>query len=310
MRRSQFIALSVAAFSALAAVLLAKQLIIDTINDQAGRFSKIMQRQSMELAMVVTANQELPIGTEITRDMLHEVRWPAEAVPAGSFRTIDEVFSIGQRRVVLASIRADEPLLASKITPAGERASLSAMLKPGMKAVAVRVNDVIGVAGFVLPGDRVDILMTRDTSKTGGDKNDVDIFNDVILQDIRVLAVDQSTNEAGINPAPAQTVTVEVGLIDAQKLALASAVGNLSLALRELKGAGAPVDAERITVADLSVEKTQPTEKALEGGIVTPDPNQVASARDPVADGAAIDEQVSVTVIRATKEQEYRVPPR
>lgn len=310
MRRSQFVALAIAAISALAAVLLAKELIIGTINDQAGRFSKIMQQQNVEVAMVVTAAKELPVGTELTRDMLHEVRWPTETVPAGAFRSVEEMFAIAKRRVVLTSFRAGEPVLPTKITPAGERASLSANLRPGMKAVTVRVNDVIGVAGFVLPGDRVDILMTRDKSKSGGETNDSDIFNDVILQDVRVLAVDQSTDESGATPLPAQTVTVEVAMVDAQKLALAATIGNLSLALRELKAESAPAEVERITVADLVVDKQILSNKSLEGGIVTPAPNLIPLDQEPVGGEVEDDGHVTITVIRATKEQEYRVPPR
>ena len=95
-----------------------------------------------------------------------------------------------------------------------------------MKAVTIRVNDVEGVAGFVLPGDRVDVVLTRQ-----GDKNSA--VNDVVIQDARVLAIDQVADERAEKPSVVKAVTLEVDVTDGQKLALASAVGTLSLLLRK-----------------------------------------------------------------------------
>lgn len=314
LRRAQFISFAVAAICAMAAVLLAKEWVIGVINDQASRFVQMAQPQKMDTVTVVSATRDLPVGTELTKEMLHEVKWPAEAVPAGFFPSIEEFFASEPRRVVLSAMRPNEAVVAAKVTPAGQRASLSAMLRPGMKAATVRVNDVIGVAGFILPGDRVDILMTRDTSKSGGTVSDEQIFSDVILQDVRVLAVDQLTNEGDGKAVPAQSVTVEVSIENAQKLALAATVGNLSLALRELKAQSAPAEVGRITVADLAVEKTAVDAQSLLEGTVTPLPNLIPSQSRSVAEEAVnadpAHDRVTVTVIRATKEQEYRVPPR
>ena len=94
-------------------------------------------------------------------------------------------------------------MLSSKITGPGQRATLSAMLSDGMKAVTIRVNDVEGVAGFVLPGERVDVVLTRT-----GEKNNA--VNDVVLQNVRVLAVDQLADQRADKPAVVQAVTLEV----------------------------------------------------------------------------------------------------
>src|SRR3979409_1692603 len=110
--------------------------------------------------------------------------WPAAAVPQGAFRSIPDVLTAG-KRVVLTAIEANEPILASKITGPGQRATLSAAIADGMKAVTIRVNYVEGVAGFVLPGDRVDVSLTRQNDKSAA-------TTDVVLQNIKVLAIDQT----------------------------------------------------------------------------------------------------------------------
>ena len=97
------------------------------------------------------------------------------------------------KRIVLASIERNEPILRTKITGPGQKATLSAVIQDGMRAVTVRVNDVEGVAGFVLPGDHVDVLLTRQAERTTG-------TNDVVIQNTRVLAVDQLADDAADRP--------------------------------------------------------------------------------------------------------------
>jgi pilus assembly protein CpaB len=117
------------------------------------------------------------------------------------------------------------------------------MLQDGMKAVTIRVNDVEGVAGFVLPGDRVDVVLTRQQEKSQA-------ASDVVLQNVRVLAVDQVADERAEKPSVVKAVTLEVEVIAAQKLALAATVGTLSLALRKA-GEAVPTNTRRITLSDL-----------------------------------------------------------
>jgi pilus assembly protein CpaB len=120
----------------------------------------------------------------------------------------------------------NEPILSVKITGPGQRATLSALLHEGMKAVTIRVNDVEGVAGFVLPGDRVDIGLTRLDGKGGATM-------DVVLQNAQVLAIDQVADERVAAPSVAKSVTLEVDTVGAQKLSLAASLGTLSLQLRK-----------------------------------------------------------------------------
>ena len=107
---------------------------------------------------------------------------------------------------MLASIERNEPILRTKITGPGQKATLSAVIQDGMRAVTVRVNDVEGVAGFVLPGDHVDVLLTRQSERTTG-------MNDVVIQNTRVLAVDQLADDAADRPTVARAVTLEVDTV-------------------------------------------------------------------------------------------------
>ena len=163
-------------------------------------------------------------------------------MPAGAFAKISDLMTNG-RRVVLTAIEANEPILSSKITGPGQRATLSAMIADGMRAVTIRVNDVEGVAGFVLPGDRVDVALTRQ-----GDKNAS--TTDVVLQNIKVLAIDQIADERTDKPSIARAVTLEVDIGRAQKLALAASVGTLSLMLRKA-GEAKAAETRRVTLSDL-----------------------------------------------------------
>src|ERR671931_615037 len=137
------------------------------------------QKKPLSTRTIVVASRPLRFGQELTTATMREAEWPEGAIPPGSFSKITDLTREG-KRVVLAPIDANEPVLGSKITGPGQRATLSAVLGEGMKAVTIRVNDVEGVAGFVLPGDRVDVVMTRQLDKGNA-------VNDVVMQNARVL---------------------------------------------------------------------------------------------------------------------------
>lgn len=197
------------------------------LNNQAALQAKTQDPGKKQIATqtVVVATKPLRFGTELNAELLREMEWPTEALPAGAFAKISELLKDG-RRIVLSPIEPNEPVLALKVTGAGQRATLSALVRPGMKAVTVRVNDVEGVGGFVLPGDHVDVVLTRQLEKGSATA-------EVVLQNARVLAVDQSADQRAAKAAVAKSVTLEVDTLDAQKVWLASSVGNLSLLLRK-----------------------------------------------------------------------------
>jgi pilus assembly protein CpaB len=213
------------------------------LNNQAELRMRMLEAQKKTEAAhtIVVAAKPLRFGDELVPALLREVPWPEGALPPGAFAKIPELIA-GKRAVVLP-MQVNEPVLASKITGPGERATLSAVIQPGMKAVTVRVNDVEGVAGFVLPGDHVDVVLTRQIDKESA-------TNDVVIENARVLAVDQQADATAFKPAVVKAVTLEVEVADAQKLALASSVGTLSLLLRKA-GETADDQSRRVTLADL-----------------------------------------------------------
>jgi len=222
---------------------------------------------------IVVAAGPLRFGAHVTPEQLREVAWPDDAIPAGTFATIAELTQ--GKRIVIASIERNEPILRTKITGAGQKATLSAVIQDGMRAVTVRVNDVEGVAGFVLPGDHVDVLLTRQAERTTG-------TNDVVIQNTRVLAVDQLADDAADRPTVVRAVTLEVDTIGAQKIALAASLGNLSLMLRRAGEQHQDVT-RRITTSDLA--QTEVVQRAPEGKRFT-----------------------KIAVTRAANRQEYNVP--
>jgi pilus assembly protein CpaB len=214
------------------------------LNSQAALQAKNQQGPSAAPSQtIVVAKEPLRYGTELTAAMLKEVAWAGDAVPAGAFHKVADALK-GGRRIVLAAIEANEPVLALKITGPGQRATLSALVRDGMKAVTIRVNDVEGVGGFVLPGDHVDVVLTRNKSGSAP-------TSEIVLQNARVLAVDQSADERATKAAVSKSVTLEVGIVDAQKVWLAASVGNLSLLLRKA-GETAEVRTRQISLKDLA----------------------------------------------------------
>jgi pilus assembly protein CpaB len=222
---------------------------------------------------IVVASKPLRFGNELSKSNLQEIEWPKGKLPAGAFAKIDEVLK-GGKRVVLAPIEVNEPVLAVKITGPGQRATLSALVAPGMKAVTIRVNDVEGVGGFVLPGDRVDVVMTRQLDKGSAS-------TEVVLQNAKVLAIDQLADVRSDKPSVAKAVTLEVDTAEAQKVWLAASVGNLSLLLRNA-GEVAEEKTKRITLKDLL--------------------GDLLPAATPAPQGAR------VVVTRGSEKQEYHVP--
>lgn len=198
---------------------------------------------------VVVASRPIAFGEALGPAVLKAQPWPADAVPPGSFRSVAELVA-NSPRLALAPIAANEPILPQRISGPGGRATLSGLIRTGMRAASIRVDDVMGVAGFVLPGDFVDVLVTR---REGDAANQI-MRTDILLEGVRVLAVDQTAAETKNDPVVAKAATVEVTPAQAQKIALAGQVGTLSLALRgnqdPLSSAGA---VRTIRTADLRV---------------------------------------------------------
>jgi pilus assembly protein CpaB len=196
---------------------------------------------------VAVATVPLAYGVDITPDKVHFVDYPNTSIPTGAFTDAAMLMPAGKpARVALLPIGINEPILANKITGEGQGASIAALLPAGMRAASVRINDVSGVAGFVQPNDSVDVLITRTLQTTGAPAQ----VTDVLLQNVRVIAIDQNAKNSDGTPAVARTATLEVNPIDAQKLALAQEAGSLSLVLRKPGEQNNPV-VETVSMNDL-----------------------------------------------------------
>jgi pilus assembly protein CpaB len=274
----------------------------------------------VETQKIVVAKTELKFGQPITPEVVTELDWPKQALPEGSFPTIADINKDGTR-VVLMPMGVNEPILAWKISGPGSRASLSALVKDGMRAVTIHINDTAGVAGFVLPGDRVDVLYTR------GQGGDASI--DVLFQNVKVLAVNQNVDEKTGAPIDGRTATLELTPLDAQKLALAQTTGGLAFTLRAA-GSLDTAPARRVAETELgstAVQSSPPEAKdtqaqsdlarrmaELESKLQQDQAaraEQVVSQAKPEAPAAsedALPSTVQVTIFRGLEGSSYTVP--
>ncbi len=181
-----------------------------------------IEAPAIKYATIVAAAKPLRYGDKITAEDLVEIPWPEDKLPAGAYKNINQAVSDGER-LVLTPIEVNELLLLSKLSGKDGRAALSNKLSSGMRAVTIPVDDVSGVAGFITPGDRVDIVLIRSGETMSAD---------VILQNVKVITVDQAADERNTSAKVANAITLEVTSEEAKKLALAKATGKLSLTLR------------------------------------------------------------------------------
>ncbi|MGI9402409.1 MAG: Flp pilus assembly protein CpaB [Rhizobiaceae bacterium] len=201
-------------------------------NQAQARLNEIENRNKsnpgVELGTVVVASEQLRFGQEISAEQLKEIPWPVDSVPQGAFNTIEEMIGDTERKAV-KTIEAGEPILAMKITGGNNHAGLAGVISDGMRAVTIPVDLVNGVGGFVLPGDNVDIVLTKKNRDNG------EQTADIIMENVKVLSIDQDAERAVKGAKVAKSVTLETDTLGAQRLALANSVGRLSLLLR---GAG------------------------------------------------------------------------
>ena len=273
MRTSTIVMIAFAVMFGLLAVFVAQS----WLNSQTEQRMRSLEanKKPVSTSTIVVASKPLRFGNELTESQLREAPWPEASLPSGSFAKIADVLK-GGKRVALTAIEPNEPVLGTKITGPGQRATLSAMLRDGLKAATVRVNDIDGVGGFVLPGDHVDVSLTRQVDKTNAS-------TEVVLQNVRVLAIDQVADERLDKPSVVKAVTLEVDVVGAQKLSLAASVGSLTLMLRKAGEANNQYT-RKITLDDLGAPSTPA----------------------PVVKGPAT--LITVGVRRASTREEYSVP--
>jgi pilus assembly protein CpaB len=247
------------------------------------------------LGTIVVAASPLPFATQLTPQNTAEIPWTTAQIPNGAFATKQELFKDG-RRTTLAQIAQNEPVLRTKVTAPNQPATLSSMLSSGKRAVTVRVDDVRGVAGFIQPGDLVDVVLIQTEAESRSNNS----FSEVILQSAKVLAIDQVTGERTDKPTVAKAVTLEVSIEDAQKILLATNIGRLSLVLRE-PAQGHTDSVQRVTEADLG---TRVPESKPFSTPPPPAPDAKASAPPPPESGRTR----HVTVWHGMRPEEYNPP--
>ena len=185
----------------------------------------IGQRERVAANKVVVAAVDIPAGSRLEPEMLTTVDWPSTALPPGA---IADAATLKARVVKLDVVRG-EAIIDGKLAPVGTTGGLSAVIAEGKRAMTVRVNDVVGVAGFALPGNYVDILVHAQRDEGKGDTRPI---SKTVLEHVLVLAVAQEASRDDTKPKVVNAVTLELSLADSEKLDLARSIGTLSLALR------------------------------------------------------------------------------
>ena len=185
------------------------------------------QKGSIATQKVVIAVRDIELGTPLTAGMIGVIDWPRGSIPQGAIEDVQKL----PGRVVRVNVRQNEPILDSKLAPEGTMGGLSSIIGEGKRAVTVKVNEVIGVAGFALPGNYVDIMVhtTDDKGNRGGDGNAI---SKIVLERILVLAIAQEASRDDTKAKVVSAVTLELTPGQAEKLDVARSVGTLSLVLR------------------------------------------------------------------------------
>jgi len=254
-------------------------------------FSGVEERQQaiveeQDLVTIAVAAQELEFGAPLTEENVRMVSWPANSVPVGAFT---DRSGIQPGQVAIRPIEVGEPILQARIS---SRATLSANLPVDMRAVTIPVNEVSGVAGFVMPGDVVDVMLTRENVTT------------VLLENVRVLAIDRRASEQNTEPAVVDTATLEVDPLSAQRITLARQVGTVSLALRNVENQEIGVT-PRITLADLGTGyRVAPARSRVARA---PAANPAPRSAAPVSTSSPARSGPRMSVVRGTASTDYEV---
>src|SRR5437763_1642152 len=248
-----YVVMAVAILFGLMAVVLASRWLLNQPGGASGR--------------IVVAAADISLGQRVTPDMFKLAEWPTDSVPKGAFTDPQKL----DGRVLKTNILIGEPMVESRLAPVGTLGGLSAVITEGKRALTVRVNDVIGVAGFALPGNYVDVIVStqKDPGPTPNAREQA--ISKIVLERILVLAVAQEVNRDETKPKVVNAVTLEVAPEQAEKLDLARSVGTLSLALRnQIDPQSARTDGA--TKLTLLPEATPPVPKAVPKPVSKPAP--------------------------------------
>ena len=215
--------------------------------------AQVAGAETIATVPVVTAALPIPYGTKLEPKYLAVSRLPANAAPPGAFTSVQQVlYQPGGAPIALMPMSTMEPVLPAKLSGPGGRFSMAQVIGPGMRAYTISVSETSGGGGHVTPGDRVDVVLTRDLGAAAGSDsvNGKRMVSSEVVENLRVLGMDLNANPTSKQPAAPRTATLEVTAQDAVKLALAAQAGALSLALRRI-GADQPEPVRPMQVRDL-----------------------------------------------------------
>lgn len=189
------------------------------------------REQMVPTVEVVVVNRALRYGEAIAAEDVRTVRWPEDAVPEGTFASLEAVLPFGEEKLrkAVRAMEKDEALMAIKVTEPGQDAGVSSRLSKGMRAFAIRVDVSTGVSGFLRPGDRVDVYWSG-SAADGANRGNEEVTQ-LIQSGIKLVAIDQIADQDRSNPTIARTVTVEATPQQVAALAQAQNTGRLSLSL-------------------------------------------------------------------------------
>lgn len=256
--------------------------------------SWVAERGNIASSKVVVAAMDIELGSKVNPQMLTSVDWPTGSVPQGAFTDMKQL----QDRVVRTSVGRGEALLERKLMPVGAQGGLSAVIAEGKRAMTVRVNDVIGVAGFALPGNYVDVMVNAQQERAKGEA--AIPVSLTVLENVLVLAIAQEASRDDTKPKVVSAVTLELSLADAEKLDLARSVGTLSLVLRN------QLDKTKLATTGISKQELFKFKETAPVVVEAPAPKPVqtvalrrpAPTRIQVADHQPVSQPLCVEVIR------------
>jgi len=234
------------------------------------RYLASAQAYTRNLSSVVVARVEIPVGTRIIKEHLAVAQFPRNVAPEGIFGAVDDKL-IG--RVVITRISPREPVTESRLAPIGAAGGLSSVIPEGFRAMTVKVDDVVGVSGFIMPGTLVDIVVVTSPPRTSGQE---EMVSKIVLQNIKVLAsgqnIDKPKNDREVEQS-VKAVTLQVTPEQAEKLALASSEGKLQLVMRNSVDQGDEITPGANKSSLLSGERARPVpEPGLASKEVKPAP--------------------------------------
>ncbi|MEP6921526.1 MAG: Flp pilus assembly protein CpaB [bacterium] len=273
------------------------------------RYLSSAQAYTKNLHTIAVAKVAIPVGTKIIPEQIMMVQFPPESTPDGAFETLDKISG----RVAVMNIAPREPITEARLAPEGTAGGLSAIIPEGYRAMTVKVDDVVGISGFIMPGTLVDIVVVIVPSETGMQQ---DPISKIVLQNIKVLAngqnIDKPEKEREANSVKA--VTLLVTPEQAEKLALASSEGKLQLVMRnsidqgdeETKG----INKRALLGGDRAMPVPDPGSLKSEQPKAAPAPRRVRAEAKPAPVAAPAQEKprTSVEMIEGAKKRSVDFP--